>query len=232
MDFGGLLAGAMAGGGKAIQENAQNQLEQQRQTALLDIERKYNRENLDYEYNLKGDIAQQEAAADAAQAAIDRQAQLERIAAEGNQERLTAAENARLEAEYGTGADTPAKVQEIEYLTDNVTGGDRNMATQIAYRTSGDFSYGDAYQLVSDSVENMSPSERRQMTPDEITNRADKLFQRVREMDSFGGAPAREQSGVMGLGNNSSMSTLPNSGSLPLGNSTSNDRPDPFGIRN
>jgi len=97
MDFGGLLAGAMAGGGKAIQENAQNQLEQQRQTALLDIERKYNRENLDYEYNRKGDIAQQEAAADAAQAAIDRQAQLERIAAEGNQERLTEQTKAELD---------------------------------------------------------------------------------------------------------------------------------------
>jgi len=80
MDFGGILAGAMAGGGKAIQQNAQSQLEKQRKQALIELEQKRADQR-----------AAATAQADAAQAAIDRQAELDRIEAEGSQERQTAA---------------------------------------------------------------------------------------------------------------------------------------------
>ena len=221
MDFGGILAGAMAGGGKAIQQNAQSQLEKQRKQALIELEQKRADQR-----------AAATAQADAAQAAIDRQAELDRIAAEGDQERKTRERQAELDNQYGAGSDRPAKVQEIEYLTREVTGGDQNLATQIAYRTSGDFSYGDAYELVSDSVERMSPSMRRDMTPEKVRERADALFQRVREMDSFGGAQGNRPSGMMSLGSSSSMSTMSGDNALPLSNPASSDRPDPFGIRN
>ena len=71
MDFGGIIAGAMAGGGKAIQQNAQGQLEQQREKALAQLEQKMQRQNLDYEYEKKGEIAKQNAAANAAQSELE-----------------------------------------------------------------------------------------------------------------------------------------------------------------
>ena len=79
MDFGGILAGAMAGGGKAIQQNAQSQLEKQRKQALIELEQ-----------NRADKRAAATAQAEAAQAAIDRQAELDQIEAEGAEDRKTA----------------------------------------------------------------------------------------------------------------------------------------------
>jgi len=90
MDLGGILAGAMAGGGKAIQLNAQNQLEQQRQEALARLERDFARENLDYEYGLKSEAAAAQAQADEAAAVRDARLDIATDAAKlANEQRIT-----------------------------------------------------------------------------------------------------------------------------------------------
>ncbi|MEX0385881.1 hypothetical protein [Spiribacter onubensis] len=71
MSIGGILAGAMAGAGSAVQYNAQNQLKQQREEALAKLERDFKRDNLDYEYGLKKEVAAQEAFAEEAGAIRD-----------------------------------------------------------------------------------------------------------------------------------------------------------------
>jgi len=80
MDLGGIIAGAMAGGGQAIQQNAQSQLEQQRKEALAELEQRMARDNLDYKYDKESEIAAQEAEYEAAQQAqqarLDRQADI------------------------------------------------------------------------------------------------------------------------------------------------------------
>lgn len=64
MDLGGIIAGAMAGGGQAVQQNAQNTLEKQRQEALARLDQQFARDNLDYKYEREGEIAEQQAQAD------------------------------------------------------------------------------------------------------------------------------------------------------------------------
>lgn len=86
MDLGGILAGAMAGGGKAIQLNAQNQLEQQRKEALAKLERDFKMDAITYEQDRSDQRAASEARAESQQAAADREAEMARLRAEGDQE--------------------------------------------------------------------------------------------------------------------------------------------------
>lgn len=221
MDFGGIIAGAMAGGGQALQQNAQNQLEQQRQQALQKMEQDFRMGVAEYEQDRADKRSTAEAIAAARQAEAERRARMERIAAEGEQERRTAEFEAELKQEYGiSGADRPAKVQEIEYLTRNVTGGDREMATRIAYRTEGDFSYGDAYQMVLDGLEN-NPRQRMNTTQEDIQRQAEDLYQRVMDMNSFGSGQSSRpqgsnQSGMFSFRNGNTLTRTPSGGVVEL----------------
>jgi len=97
MDFGGIIAGAMAGGGQAIQQNAQGQLEQQRTKALAELEQKFRMDTAEYKQDRADERSTAEAIAEAEQARIDRQAELDRIEAEGKQDRITAEVKANLD---------------------------------------------------------------------------------------------------------------------------------------
>jgi len=79
MDFGGILAGAMAGGGKALQQNAQSQLEKQREQALIQLEQ-----------NRADQRAAATAQAEALQAERDRQAEEDLVILKAEQDRKTA----------------------------------------------------------------------------------------------------------------------------------------------
>jgi len=94
MDFGGIIAGAMAGGGQAIQQNAQEQLEQQRQEALQRLENEFNMGVVEYEQNRADQRSTAEAISEARQAEAERRARMERLRAEQEGEQ----ELARLEA--------------------------------------------------------------------------------------------------------------------------------------
>jgi len=67
MDFSGIIAGAMSGGGRALQKNALGDLEKQREEALMKLEQDMGIEAIDYEYGKEADIQRAEAEAEAAQ---------------------------------------------------------------------------------------------------------------------------------------------------------------------
>jgi hypothetical protein len=210
MDFGGILAGAMAGGGKAIQQNAQSQLEKQRKQALIELEQKRADQR-----------AAATAQADAAQAAIDRQAELDRIAAEGDQERKTRERQAELDNQYGPGEDSPAAVQEVNFLAQNVTGGDMQAAADIAY-SRNDFTRADAYKLVVDGMEEMPITERRNMTEEKLRDKADALYEYFsqRNRGARGGSRrAGQQSdrgGIFSFGSGGTLTETPSGGLTTL----------------
>ena len=230
MDFGGIIAGAMAGGGQALQQNAQNQLEQQRQKALQKMEQDFRMDVVDYEQNRADQRSTAEAIAESRRSEAERQAEMARIRARGEQERRTAEREAELDQQYGTTGDTPAKVQEIEYLTRNVTGGDREMATRIAYRTEGDFSYGDAYQMVLDGLEN-NPRQRMNTTQEQVQQQAEDLYRRVLDMSSFGSGQSQQprnsrqgsdQSSMFSFRNGNTLTRTPSGGVGELPNPMTN----------
>ena len=222
MDLGGILAGAMAGGGKALQFNAQNQLERQREEALAKLERDFKMDAITYEQDRKDQRSAAEALAEARQAKDDREAKMNRLRAEGEQERRLAELEAELDAQYGPGADRPAKVQEIEYLTENVTGGDREAAARIAYSRGDDFTPGDAYRLVVDSLENLGVRERSNLTQEDIRERAYRLYQELLQMDSeFDGGnsdrspragSASRSGGIFSFGGGNTLTRTPEGG--------------------
>jgi len=94
MDLGGIIAGAMSGGGQAIRQNAQGQLEQQREEALQRLEQDFRMDVVDYEQNRADERSTAEAMAEARQAEAERRARMERLRAEQEGEQ----ELARLEA--------------------------------------------------------------------------------------------------------------------------------------
>jgi len=222
MDLGGILAGAMAGGGKALQYNAQNQLERQRKEALAKLERDFKMDAITYEQDRKDKRSTAEALAEAQQAEADRKAEMNRIEAEGEQERRLAEFEAKLDAQYGPGGDRPAKVQEIEYLTENITGGDREAAARIAYGRGDDFTRADAYQLVVDSLENLGVRERSNLSQEDLRVRAESLYQELSRMDNeFGGGnsdqspragSASRSGGIFSFGDGSTLTRTPEGG--------------------
>ena len=90
MDLGGILAGAMAGGGKALQYNAQNQLERQREEALAKLERDFKMDAITYEQDRSDQRATAQAMADERQAAAERQAEEDLMRLEYRLERESA----------------------------------------------------------------------------------------------------------------------------------------------
>jgi len=78
MDFGGIIAGAMQGGGQALRQNAQGQLEQQRQEALQRLEQDFRMDVVDREQTRADQRAVAEAEAERnqmmTQAQLDEQA--------------------------------------------------------------------------------------------------------------------------------------------------------------
>jgi len=203
MDFGGILAGAMAGGGKAIQQNAQSQLEKQREQALIQLEQ-----------NRADQRAAATAQADAAQAAIDRQAEFEN-------EKALAEQQAQLDAQYGGGADTPAAVQEVNFLAQNVTGGDMQAAADIAY-SRNDFTRADAYKLVVDGMEEMPITERRNMTEEKLRDKADALYEYFsqRNRGARGGnrraGQPSDRGGIFSFGSGGTLTETPSGGLTAL----------------
>ena len=209
MDFGGIIAGAMAGGGQAIQQNAQSQLEQQREKALAQLEQKMARQNLDYQADIN-----------AQQAETEQQYQMDAIEARGEQSRLTQEQQAKLTDQYGGGGDMPAKVREIAFLTQNVTGGDQERAAQIAYNRNSDFSRSDAYQMVVDSLENMGLSQRANMTEEDLLNRANALYENLSAFDAQGNGGNRRatQSDRFSFQNGNTLTQTPSGGMAELPN--------------
>lgn len=236
MALSGILAGAMAGGGQAIQQNAQNTLEKQREEALLRLDRDFKRENLDYEYGKKSEIQQAQAQADATQSALDRQAELDRIKARGEQERITAEREAQLTDEYDTAENKTANQRDFELLT-SLRDADGNRiysdseATATVFNTDGGISYSDAMKLVSDQYESMNISDRRNLQNrleeqgkslnEYLDEQAVQLIERAKEVDygRSGRAPRSSQSqqsnqgeGIFSFANGNTLIRTPSGG--------------------
>ena len=211
MDLGGILAGAMAGGGKAIQVNAQNQLEQQRQEALKKLDQEFRMDAITYEQDRSDQRSAAQALAEAQQAEADREAEMARLRAEGDQELRLLEREAELDAQYGAGSDRPAKVQEIEYLADNVFGGDLNMATRVAYGMKP-MNYETARNLVLDHISENAADFN--VGEEEIERRVQNLLESSRRSDPFGrarsGGSSQGNNSVFSFGRGSTLTTLPN----------------------
>ena len=108
MDFGGIIAGAMAGGGQAIQQNAMGDLEEQRQKALTRLEQRMAQKSMDYEYGKKSEIATQNAKAAAEQqkreAVMNRNAAIRDSQLNMAEEAQSQSLKARLDTEGGESA--------------------------------------------------------------------------------------------------------------------------------
>jgi len=81
MELGGIIAGALAGGGKAIQQNAQSQLKQQREEALQRLENEFAMGVAEYKQDRMDQRSAAEAAAEQAAAVQDAQLEIATYAA-------------------------------------------------------------------------------------------------------------------------------------------------------
>jgi hypothetical protein len=143
---------------------------------------------------------------------------MDAIEARGEQNRLTQRQQAELNEKYGVGADMPAKVREIAFLTENVTGGDQKRAAEIAYSRNSDFSRSDAYQMVVDSLESMGPGQRANLTEGDLLDRANKLYDNLSEFDaqSNGGGRRASQSDRFSFQNGNTLTETPSGGMAEL----------------
>ena len=181
MDLGGILAGAMAGGGKALQFNAQNQLERQREEALAKLERNFARENLEYEYNRKAEIQQAEAAADEAAAIRDAQIEIGVDAAKNaNEERISGGS-----ISYG---DAYSRAME---RADEQYNGLVEIAANPMNRATGDVSAPDYNRIAANSLR----AEARATRDPEV---ADQLMRQADQLESRSGSSVTGESGGMG----------------------------------
>jgi len=100
MDFSGIIAGAMSGGGRALQKNALGDLEKQREEALMKLEQDMGMEAIDYEYGKKADIQKAEAEAEAAQSQSDRDFEVQKMILESELENGPGSSQERVDNAY------------------------------------------------------------------------------------------------------------------------------------
>jgi len=181
MDLGGILAGAMAGGGKALQFNAQNQLERQRKEALAKLERDFARENLEYEYDRKADIQQAEAAADRQAAITDAQIEIGVDAAKKANEELISGGSASYKDAY----------DRAMARANNQYEGLAEIAANPMNQATGDVSAPDYNRIAADSLR----AEARALRDPEV---ADQLMRQADQLESRSSSSITGESGGMG----------------------------------
>lgn len=219
MDFGGIIAGALAGGGAAVQDISANRLEQQRTEALRKLEARNqaallaareagqnSRQMRDFDF--RRDQAEAEAKSAAEIARIEGKNELQNMVTES---RLNIAEDAAKQAtsaRLGTGDNLTANQRDMNALL-AMEGPDgepmytKDEAARIAFNIPGGLPYSDALEIVNDQYENMDSISRRRLSQrleeegktiqDYLDEQALNIIERARDVD-YGG---NQRSGLL-----------------------------------